>query len=379
MTFEARDSAAKVVPARFKLSTTGPPSGICGHNPTLRPGGHGSLRTSASQTASVYYGFKIFFRCLTLICLANPGAATHHHHHDRHSLTQSFVQFSRGLALESKTFGQKKSHHGASPSGTRSSSLKVPQTSINRSPSAPNLVRDKPPTKEPSPTSISANYDMIQKSTKSSRRTFATCALLNPSLLQRHALSVDETPNYRSNDSLQHGTGSQGSMALDLHLESVTLKVTDKRRNPLKRQRKIEEDEHHKQDGSRRNSHSWSPRSPKCHHKPRRSSNASDCTHRSSRSRRRESHSCHHARRHLERAISSDSRLTGAIPKCYHSHEPSRNNSTEHDHQQDGTTTSENDIRKPHQVMVHFSPHMERWWFYPPKVDSARLSFLLLL
>lgn len=60
MTFEARDSAAKVVPARFKLSTTGPPSGICGHNPTLRPGGHGSLRTSASQTASVYYGFKIF-------------------------------------------------------------------------------------------------------------------------------------------------------------------------------------------------------------------------------------------------------------------------------------------------------------------------------
>lgn len=291
--------------------------------------------------------------------LANPGAANH----DRHSLTQSFVQFSRGLALESKTFGQRKcQYQGASPSGTRSSSLKVPQTTINRSPSAPDLVTDKPPTKEPSPTSISANYDMIQKSTghKSSRRTFANCALLNPSLLQRHALSVDETPNYRSNESLQHGTGSQGSMALDLHLESVTLKVRDKRRNPLKRQRKIEEDEHHKQlNGSRRNSNSWSPRLPKCHRKPRRSSNASDCTHRSSRSRRRESHSCHHARGHLERAISSDSRLTGAIPKCYHSHEPSRDNSTEHEHQQ-GTSTSESDIRKPHQVMVHFSTNMER-------------------
>lgn len=55
---------------------------------------------------------------------------------------------------------------------------------------------------------------------------------------------------------MQHGTGSQGSMAMDLHLEAVTLKIRDKRRNPLKRQRKIEEDEH-KHDS---HSHSCSPR-----------------------------------------------------------------------------------------------------------------------
>lgn len=316
----------------------------------------------------------------------------HHHASDRHSLTQSFVQFSRGLALDSKNFGHHKFIQGTSPSGTRSSSLKVPQGSINRSPSAPDLVLDQQASSGSKETpSTMGHNQMKQKSPtghQSSRRTFAACALLNPGLLHRHALSVDETAaNYRSNESLQHGTGSQGSMAMDLHLESVTLRIRDKRRNPLKRQRKIEEDEQNKtENGSRRNSHSHScsPRLPgqyhlrdnatggsaqylpsqavqhySCHNSKRRSSNASDCTYRA-RSRRRTSNSCHHARGKLERAISSDSRLTGAIPKCYHSHEPSRNNSTEQEHQdQGGTSTSENDIRKSHQVMVHFSPNLE--------------------
>ncbi|XP_066138773.1 uncharacterized protein [Euwallacea fornicatus] len=356
MTFEARDSAAKVVPARFKMSSTGQPPGACSHSVAIRSG-HGSLRTAGSQTAT------------------NAATSTHlhgnlygHHHHpsDRHSLTQSFVQFSRGLTLDSKNFSHHKGgHQGASPSGTRSSSLKVPQGSINRSPSAPDLVLDIRCSKETNA------HDFIQKSpvgtaTGHSRKTFVACALLNPGMLQRQALSVDEA-NYRSNDSLPHGGDSQGSMAMDLHLEAVTLKIRDKRRNPLKRQRKVEEEEH-KQDCARRNnSHfqSWSPRLSAGHlirepvqyvtsqHKNRRSSNASDCTYRS-RSRRRKSNGCHHARGKLERAISSDSRLTGAIPKCYHSHEPSRNNSTEHDHHQG--STSESDVRKSHQVMVHFSP-----------------------
>ncbi|KAH1002585.1 hypothetical protein HUJ04_008662 [Dendroctonus ponderosae] len=396
MTFEARDSAAKVVPARLKLSTTGPPSGTCAHNAAVR-NGHGSLRTAGSQTAanvttSTHYG-------------NHHGELHRHHMHtaDRHSLTQSFVQFSRGLALDSKNISVHKNFQGASPSGTRSSSLKVPQvptnlvvargsglknpfqSSINRSPSAPDLVlQPASSSKEASPTSSS--HPVAHKSPiagRQSRRTFAACALLNPGLLHRQALSVDETGgNYRSNESLQHGTGSQGSMAMDLHLEAVTLKIRDKRRNPLKRQRKIEEDEHkHDGSGSRRNSHSCSPRlsgqhlresaaggsaqylashgQHSCPRSNRRSSNSSDCSHRT-RSRRRESNSCHHARGHLERTISSDSRLTGAIPKCYHSHEPSRNNSTEHEsHDQRGTSTSENDIRRSHQVMVHFSPNTE--------------------
>lgn len=88
MTFEARDSAAKVVPARFKLSTTGPPSGA--PRGVVPHGGrsvHGSLRTSGSQTTNLQYSHA-------------------HHLHiqsDRHALTQSFMQFSKGLAVESQT------------------------------------------------------------------------------------------------------------------------------------------------------------------------------------------------------------------------------------------------------------------------------------
>lgn len=68
----------------------------------------------------------------------------------------------------------------------------------------------------------------------------------------------------------------------------------------------------------------------------RRSSNASDCTHRS-RTRRRE---CPHSRGRLERAISSDSRLTGAIPKCHHHHHfPSAQTSSEQ------ASSSDTDIR----------------------------------
>lgn len=95
MTFEARDSAAKVVPARFKLSTTGPPSnGGCGggtfmaHNVVSRGSysGHGSLKTSGSQTGSVQQ-------------------PTHSHGRltsDRRALIESFMIFSRGLALKAQ-------------------------------------------------------------------------------------------------------------------------------------------------------------------------------------------------------------------------------------------------------------------------------------
>lgn len=53
-------------------------------------------------------------------------------------------------------------------------------------------------------------------------------------------------------------------MALDLHLECpVTLRVRDRRRNPLKRQRRVDEDgTGGTEDLSRRSSHSCSPRIP---------------------------------------------------------------------------------------------------------------------
>ncbi|XP_060535310.1 uncharacterized protein LOC132707461 [Cylas formicarius] len=325
MTFEARDSAAKVVPARLKVSMTGPPAaaGLRTRN------GHGSLRTAASQTAANFLPATSSSKRYPPA--GGPALA------DRHALKQSFVHFSRGLALE------------PTPQARRSrDSLKVQQGSINRSPSAPDLKEHEGPP---------------QAAPQSSRQTLAACALLNPGLLHRHAVSVDETTgNYRSNESLQHAAGSQGSMAMDLHLECpVTLRIRDRRRNPLKRQRKVEE--HEAAEGCpRRSSHSCSPRLPgtlpgggSAQHlasSRRRSSNASECS-RASRSRTREV-SCHRPRGRLERAISSESRLPATIPGCYHSYEPSRNNSTEQE-QQGAASTSDGDIR--HKVMVHFSPH----------------------
>ncbi|KAJ8978130.1 hypothetical protein NQ317_014185 [Molorchus minor] len=234
MTFEARDSAAKVVPARFKLSTMGPPStSVCSHGAYSR---HGSLRTSAAvQTGTV-------------------GVVQHNHTHchsstaDRRTLTQSFMHFSRGLAIETQ--------HSKN-------SLKVPQGSINRSPSAPDLILERQASTEQS--SPNVNHSMVTKP-NSKPMTFAACALLNPGLLHRHALSVDETAaSYRlSNESL-HPSGSQGSMAMDLHLDyPVTLRVRDRRRNPLKRQRRVDEEAANQtnDDLSRRSSHSCSPRIP---------------------------------------------------------------------------------------------------------------------
>lgn len=53
---------------------------------------------------------------------------------------------------------------------------------------------------------------------------------------------------------------------MDLHLECpVTLRIRDQRRNPLRRQRRVDEDERHAQeDSSRRSSHSCSPRLQAC-------------------------------------------------------------------------------------------------------------------
>lgn len=72
---------------------------------------------------------------------------------------------------------------------------------------------------------------------------------------------------YRISHESLHGSGSQGSMAMDLHLECpVTLRIQDQRRNPLRRQRRVvdEEERHVQEDSSRRSSHSCSPRLQAC-------------------------------------------------------------------------------------------------------------------
>nr|CAH7713250.1 unnamed protein product [Callosobruchus chinensis] len=364
MTFEARDSAAKVVPARFKASTMGAPSSQCphvAHGPGAAPGSrHGSLKTAGSQTAAA----------AVLTAHAHAHCRTEAGHADRRALTQSFLHFSRGLnAMEA---GKRKT-----------SSLKVPQFqgAINRSPSAPDLVLQRSCSNDHSSATPSPSLNRTPNNKPSSKtRTFAACALLNPGLLHRHALSVDETAgNYRlSNESL-HPSGSQeGSMAMDLHLECpVTLRIRDRRR-PLRRQRRVDEDgvQVREEASRRRSSHSCSVRvtgqglrdstrkGGSAHQLPthtshcpsrRRSSNASDCTHRS-RTRRRE---CPHGRGQLERAISSDSRLTGAIPKCYHHHQhtPQPTPTQTSTEQDPGGSGSESELRQTtHTTVVQVSP-----------------------
>lgn len=69
------------------------------------------------------------------------------------------------------------------------------QGSINKSPSAPDLVRTG---SQDITLPILHNTGQNKPSPKTSRTTFAASALLNPGLLQRHALSVDESAaNYR--------------------------------------------------------------------------------------------------------------------------------------------------------------------------------------
>jgi hypothetical protein len=77
--------------------------------------------------------------------------------------------------------------------------LNLFQGSINKSPSAPNLVLEHCADSQERSSPLLSRYGTEKCSSKSSRRTFANCALLNASLLHRHALSVDETAaaNYR--------------------------------------------------------------------------------------------------------------------------------------------------------------------------------------
>ncbi|KAK9502718.1 hypothetical protein O3M35_011432 [Rhynocoris fuscipes] len=184
MTFEARDSAAKVVPTprTRQLSSY--------------PGRNKSARLPTRWESKV-------------------GSPVPSEHISRRALTAAFVQFSRELGA------------------------KGPQGLLGKSPSAPDLAE---------PALVAASP---QRSSQ--------CALLSPhTLLQRQALSVDN-PEYSPYFS-PLSTGSQASMALDLHLECpVTLKVRDKtrrsdtaRRHVFVRQKPVETDDLESQ--------TWSPK-----------------------------------------------------------------------------------------------------------------------
>ncbi|CAK9822958.1 hypothetical protein ANTRET_LOCUS1387 [Anthophora retusa] len=191
MTFEARDNAAKVVPARFRFNQT---------STIKNTRNQRNRRSTSSQTTKWDHQLGLF--------RVNRSPTPSIHEVSRKQLTAEFMQFSKEL-------NQKQAGH-----------------SIKKSPSAPTLIDKKSPRKR--------------------TPKYAGCALLNPELLQRHALSVDNpsySPHQVSRESLeqQKMEGSQVSMAMDLHIPNkgpVTLKVKDRsdtaRRHQLLRQTKVE-------------------------------------------------------------------------------------------------------------------------------------------
>ncbi|XP_076755203.1 uncharacterized protein LOC143425987 [Xylocopa sonorina] len=191
MTFEARDNAAKVVPARFRFNQT---------STIKNPRNQRNRRSTSSQTTKWDHQLGVF--------RVNRSPSPSVHEVSRKQLTAEFMQFSKEL-------NDKQAGH-----------------SIKKSPSAPTLIDKKSPRKRTS--------------------KYAGCALLNPELLQRHALSVDNpsySPHQVSRESLdqQKMGGSQVSMAMDLHIPNkgpVTLKVKDRsdtaKRHQLLRQTKVE-------------------------------------------------------------------------------------------------------------------------------------------
>ena len=306
MTFEARDSAAKVVPARFKFNNTIKASPVSNKQCSQRSDSRrstscqtkwdnnmGLFRVSSNKTASIHG--------------ENGGTSPSGSEvMNRRALTAAFVQFSRAL----------QNRQPSTESG--SSRLSVPASAITKSPSAPNLSADNtqhPHLQAPSPMKPQTLHPSPKSRPKVSRNslhpTGGGCALLSPYLLQRQALSMDN-PAYRecgcyspppllhrqhssrstrsggnistgSRESLELGAsagascshhGSQASMAMDLHLPNdcpVTLKVRDQsrksetaKRHLFVRQKPVEED--FSEAGAcsnlefRRESHSCSPR-----------------------------------------------------------------------------------------------------------------------
>lgn len=185
MTFEARDSAAKVGPARSRLNQTA----SIKHTKSQRN------RKSVPCQASKWDQQPGLFRT------PSPNSQ---------DVTKK--QFTSGVIDFSKDTNENDNSH----------------PTIKKSPSAPTLVEKKAAPRQRAP-------------------KFSGCALLNPELLQRYAASVDN-PTYNSqtikeNLEQQQKNGSQVSMAMDLHFPNkgpVTLKVKDRRRQ-LERQTKIED------------------------------------------------------------------------------------------------------------------------------------------
>ncbi|XP_053664261.1 uncharacterized protein LOC128713427 [Anopheles marshallii] len=239
MTFEARDSAAKVVPARFKMNAQGSARNPSRSNNSRRSTGvsNGPTAIMGSQTARWEQHLGVF----------RTSPATEKVP-DRQALTAALVHFSKAL-------GTPKTSPHRRPSESQS-------RRVSRSGSVPNLYAEKlsvPLLTSGSPANIRSEASghhrhhrgsrvssMVQRSTRDPAGT----GLLHPGMLQfhRHALSVDDpeplarTLNQASsNGSVQYGYGGE---IVPVHkLRDRNKRSDTARRHVLSRQTKIEKDE----------------------------------------------------------------------------------------------------------------------------------------
>ncbi|KAI5695212.1 hypothetical protein M8J75_012797 [Diaphorina citri] len=249
MTFEARDSAAKSILQRSHKPLSHMTTGSSIHRHKVSPNRTDSSRRHTGP--------------------GNPGGSPCADI-NRRALTQAFIQFSKNL------------HQNNLDKSLLSPNLSTASTGggINKSPSAPNLVDltkalggsgpISPKAYKLSPTRLGPGGEKTSRN--SLHPLTGGCALLNPHILQRQAVSMD-VPDYQdcfspprsrhvsrqcshkgskeSMDSAAHG--SQASMAMDIYLPNdcpVTLKIRDRtkrsdtaRRHLLVRQTPIENED----------------------------------------------------------------------------------------------------------------------------------------
>lgn len=238
MTFEARDSAAKVVPARLKF--TGSTSAA--HHKTspvpvpasapLRPGG-GSRRSASCQTRWDNHlglfrqsnGGSGFALPESTAGAASGGGRPSPSHSDvlsRRALTAAFVQFSRALhnrqiSVESSSSQRRRPFPSSGPV----------VHGISKSPSAPNLQLDSSPllllrnavvlgasvTKTTPHSRLSPHHQPHRRHPSAGMGVGVGGALLSPYLLQRQALSMDN-PNCYSPPPPILPAGSRESLEL---------------------------------------------------------------------------------------------------------------------------------------------------------------------
>ncbi|XP_062708515.1 uncharacterized protein LOC109426278 [Aedes albopictus] len=226
MTFEARDSAAKVVPARFKVSsnTRNASRNTASRRSTSVANGPAQ---AASQSARWEQHLGVF--------RTSPAVEQVP---DRKALTAALVHFSRAL-------GTPKASHPSCESRR-----------VSRSGSVPNLSVDKlavPPVSG-SPAGVRSTVkhhrgsrvsSMVHRSTRETNSS-----LLHPAMLHyhRHALSVDEPEPFPKNlnQSGSHGSmhyGHPTDMPLVHKMRDRNKRSDTARKHVLSRQTKIEKDE----------------------------------------------------------------------------------------------------------------------------------------